>query len=429
MKVDIKKLPKSEVQLTISVPYDVYKKWEKKAIEELGKEIKVAGFRSGHIPEEVIREKVHAEGVRSATLDFVFPQTYSQAVTDNKIEVIARPKVEIKSDIQKEGDEFVYVATVAVMPEVKVGDYKKIKVARKPVVVEPKSVEDTIKMVMDRYAEWKDVERKAQKGDRAEVDFEGFDEQGNPIPNTASKNHPIVLGSGVMVPGFEDAILGMVRSESKEFSVQFPKDYHAKPMQGKTVKFKLVLNRLEEKTEQALDEAMIEKITGKKQSVEEFRKAVEEDLKSELVVRNQQEHDNAVVAEIIKITKVDLPEAMVEQEIDMMLEDQKERVKQQGIQWEDFLKRIGKSDADFRKDHAKGAGERVLARLGVQFIIRDSKLEVTDEDLNKKIEELVARYPEEQRKMARDHYEKDAEARRHLRHNMSADKLIDMLSK
>lgn len=429
MKVELKKLPKSEVELTISVPYDVYKKWEKKAVEELGKEIKVSGFRSGHIPEEVIREKVHAEGVRSATLDFVFPQTYSQAVTDNKIEVISRPKVDIKSDIQKEGDDFVYVATVAVMPEVKVGDYKKIKVARKPVVVEPKSVEDTIKMVMDRYAEWKDVERKAQKNDRAEVNFEGFDEEGMPIPNTASKNHPIVLGSGVMVPGFEDAIQGMAKGETKEFVVQFPKDYHAKPMQGKKVKFKLVLNRLEEKAEQALDEAMIEKITGKKQSVEEFKKLIEEDLKSELVVRNQQEHDNAVVAEVIKITKADLPEAMVEQEIDMMLEDQKERVKHQGIEWADFLKRINKSDEDFRKDHAKGAHERVLARLGVQYIIRDSKLEVTDEDVNKKIEELVARYPEDQQKLARDHYEKDAEARRHLRHNMSADKLIDMLSK
>ena len=253
MKVEIKKLPKSEVQLTISVPFETYKKWEKRALEELGKEIKVPGFRSGHVPEEVIREKVREEGVKEATVEIVLPQTYAKAVTENKLDVIARPKVEIKSDIKKDGDDFVYIATVAVMPEVKVGDYKKIKVARKPVTVDPKSVEETVKLVMERFAEWKDVERKAQKGDRAEVDFEGFDEEGKAIQNTASKNHPVILGNGVMVPGFEDAIVGMGKGETKEFTVQFPKEYHAKFMQGKKVKFKLTLNRLEEKLEQKLE--------------------------------------------------------------------------------------------------------------------------------------------------------------------------------
>jgi trigger factor len=429
MKVDLKKLPKSEVELTISVPFEIYKKWERKALEDLGKEIKVPGFRAGHIPEEVIREKVKEEGIKSATLEFVLPQTYAQAVTENKLEVIARPKIDIKSEIKKDGDEFVYTATVAVMPEVKVGDYKKIKVARKPVVVDPKSVEETLKMVLERYAEWSTVDRKAQKGDRAEVDFEGFDEEGKPIPNTASKNHPIVLGSGVMVPGFEDAIVGMAKAEAKEFVVLFPKDYHAKPMQGKKVKFKLTLNRLEEKVEQKLDEALIEKVSGKKQTLEEFKKLIEEDLKSEMTIRNQQEHDNAVVGEVIKITKAEIPEAMIEQEVEMMLEDQKERVKHQGIQWEEYLTHIHKTEADFRKDHQKGAHERVLARLGVQHIIHDSKLEVTDEEVGKKIEELVSRYPAEQQKMVRDHYEKDAEAKHHLKHSMAADKLIDMLSK
>jgi trigger factor len=429
MKVEIKKLPKSEVQLTITVPFEVYKKWEKKAIEELSKEVKIPGFRSGHIPEEVIREKIHEEGIKQSAIDMVLPQTYAQAVTENKLDVISRPKIDIKSDIKKDGDDFVYVATVAVMPEVKVGDYKKIKVARKPVVVDPKQVEETIKLVMERYAEWKDADRKAKKGDRAEADFEGFDEEGKAIPNTASKNHPIVLGSGVMVPGFEDAIEGMGKGETKEFTIQFPKEYHAKPMQGKKVKFKLTVNRIEEKVEQKLDEAMIEKASGKKQTVEEFKKLIEEDLKAEMSVRNQQEHDNAVVGEVIKITKADLPDALIDQEIDIMLEDQKARVKHQGIEWDDFLKRINKTDADFRKDHAKGAHERVLARLGVQHIIHDSKLEVSDEDVNKKIDELAAHYPPEQQKMVREHYEKDAEAKRHLKHNLAADKLIDMLSK
>jgi len=429
MKVDIKKLPKSEVQLTITVPYEDYKKWEKKALEEVNKEMKIAGFRPGHIPEGVVREKLGEEGLKSATLDFVLPQTYAKAVMDNKIDVIAQPKVDIKSHIKKEGDDFVYCAIVAIMPEIKMGDYKKIKIARKPVTVDPRRVDETIQLIMDRHAQWKDVDRKAQKGDRAEVDFEGFDEEGKAIPNTASKNHPIILGSNTMVPGFEEAIVGIGKGETKEFELKFPKDYHAKAMQGKKVKFKLTLNRLEEKIEQKLDEAWIEKVTGKKQSVDDFKKLVEDDLKSELTIKANQEHDSAVVAEVLKITKADIPEALIGQEINFMLEDQKARAKHQGIAWEEYLKHINKTEEDFLKDHRKGAEERVLARLGVQHIIRDSNLHISDEELSQKIEALIAHYPEEQQSKVREHYENDKEAKTHLRHNLAADKLIDLLTK
>ncbi|MBN2095906.1 trigger factor [Candidatus Peregrinibacteria bacterium] len=429
MKVDIKKLPKSEVELTITVPYETYQKWEKKALEDIGKNIKISGFRPGNIPEDVIRKNVEPESIKAATFDYVLPQTYAEAVQKNDLHVVAQPKVDIKKTVEKEGDEFVYTATVAVMPEVKMGDYKKIKVARKPAKVEAKSIDDTIQMIMDRYAEWKDVERKAEEGDRAELAFEGFDEKGEAIPNTVSKNHPVILGSKTMVPGFEEAVAGMGKGETREFEVKFPKDYHAKPMQGKKVKFKVTLNRLEAKKEQILDEDMVEKITGKKQSVEEFKKLVEEDLKKEIEYRNSQAHDNAVVSEVIKITKADLPEALIEQELGMMLEEQKRRVQQQGLSWEQYLGHIKKTEDDFKKDHRKGAEERVLARLGIQHIIKDADLKVEEQEVDKKIQEIISQYPEEQQKMARDHFEKDDNARRNIRHNMAADKLIDMLSK
>jgi len=429
MKVEVKKLPKSEVQLTITVPYDVYKKWEKKALEEISKEIKISGFRSGNIPENIIRENVNEEAIKAATLDFVLPQTYAEAVKGNEINVIAQPKVDIKSNIKKEGDEFVYVATVAVMPEVKVGDYNKIKVARKEAKVDPENVDKTIGMIMDRYAEWKDVDRKAQKGDRAELDFEGFDAEGKSIPNTASKNHPVILGSNTMVPGFEEGIMGMAKGETKKFEIEFPKNYHAASMKGKKVTFKVTLNRLEEKLEQKLDDALVEKITGVKQSTEEFRKLVEGDLKSEIERRNQEEHDNAVVSEVIKITKAEIPQAMLDEEIEHMLAEQKARIKQQGLEWEQFLSHIKKSEEDFRKDHIKSAEQRIIARLGVQHIIKDAKVSATDEEVDAKIAEIASKYPEDQTKKILDHYKNDKEAYRYLRNNLAADKLIDMLSK
>lgn len=426
MTVEIKKLPKSEVELTITVPYKDYQKWEKKALEEISQRVKIDGFRAGHIPEDVLRSHVKPESIKITTLDYVFPQTYAKAVQEHDIQVVAQPHVDIKSDVEKEGDDFVYTAKVAVMPEIKMGDYKKIKVKKKPVKVEKKSIDSTIEMVMGRYAEWKDVDRKAKKEDRAEVSFEGFDQKGEPIPNTASKNHPVIIGSNTMIPGFEDEIIGMEKDQEKEFDITFPKDYHAKSMQGQKVKFKIKLNRLEEKAAQKLDEAMVEKITGEKQSVDEFKKLVEEDLEKEMEQRHKQEYENDVVAEIIKITKAEIPQALIDQEIDQMLQEQKHRLKQQGLEWEQFLTHIKKTEEDFRKEHAKSAEERIIARLGIQYIIKNSNLEVDNAALKKRVEEIAAQYPADQKDKVMEHYKEGSEAARFLRNSMSADKLFEM---
>lgn len=429
MSSTIKQLPKSEVEITITVSYEDWKKGEKAALEEISKEIKVDGFRSGNIPEDVIRKEVDKKTIASVTLEKVIPLTYAAAVKEHDVQVIAQPKVDITKHAEKEGDEMVYTATVSVMPEVKIGDYKKIKVKRPEVKVEKKQVEETMTMIMDRFAEWVDVKRKVKEGDRVEITFEGFDEKGKAIPNTASKNHPLVVGSKTMIPGFEDAVVGMEVGGEKEFDVTFPKDYHAKNMQGQKVKFKLSVGRVEEKKEQKLDESMIEKATGQKQSVEEFKKKVEEDLGKEMEQRAQRDHDNAVVQEIIKITKVDLPEILVEDELKQMLEDQKAKVAQQGISWEQYLQHVKKSEEDFLKDHKQAAEDRLLARFGVTHIIKDSKIEVDDKDVEAKVAEMISQYPAEHQEKAKEFYKKDSDHYRSLKNNMAADKLIDMLSK
>jgi len=429
MKSEIKNLPKSQVELTITVPYEAYKEAEKQAIETISKELKVEGFRSGHIPENIVREKVGDSDIQAVTLEKLIPPTYTKAVKEHNVQVIAQPKVDIKAHVKKEGDELVYTATVTIMPDVKMGDYKKIKVAKPKVKVEKKQIDETIQMIMDRFAEWADVKRKAKKGDRAELTFEGFDEKGKAIPNTASKNHPVILGSNTMVPGFEDEVVGMEVGKEKEFDIKFAKDYHVKNMQGTKIHFKLTLNRLEEKKEQKLDESVIEKVTGQKQSVDDFKKRVEEDLKMEMESRAQRDHDNKVVQEIIKITKADLPVELIDQEIEMLKNEQKQRIQQQGLTWEQYLQHIKKTDEDFAKDHRKPAEDRLLARLGVTHILKDSKIEVSDKEVDEKIEELAGKYPKEHQEKFREYYKKGSDGYRSLKNNMAADKLIDMLTK
>lgn len=428
MTSTVKKLPKSQVEITIHVPYADYMKAQKAALEEIGKNIKVDGFRPGHIPEAMIREKVSEATIQGFAMEHLIPQSYSQAVKEHDLFVIAQPKVEVKTPVKNEGDELVYVATVSVMPEVKLGDYKKIKVKKAEVKVSDKEVQETLDMLMSRFATWKDVERAAKEGDRAELDFEGFDQEGKAIPNTASKNHPVILGSKTMIPGFEEQVVGMKVGEEKEFDIEFPKDYHAKQMQGQKVKFKLKLGRLEEKEAQVLDEAMVEKIVGVKQSVEEFKKRIEDDLLEEMKRRAQSEVDNKVVAEIVKVTQTELPDSLVEDEIGLIKEERQRQIAQQGLSWEQYLTHLKKTEEDFANDHRKSAEERLLARLGVSEIIKQEKIEATDEDIQAKLDEIAGRYPEDQKKEVYDYYKKDSEAYRQLKNNLAADKLIAMFT-
>lgn len=426
MPATLKKLPKSQVELTITVSNADYAKAEKQAIEKISKEMKVDGFRSGNIPEEVVREKAGPTTIQSVTLETIIPVSYAAAVKEHDVQVISQPKVEIKSHVQKEGDDFVYTAVASVMPEVKMGNYKKIKVKKQKVEVTDKELNETLEMIMNRFAEWKDVERAAKEGDRIEVDFEGFDESDKAIPNTASKNHPVVLGSKAMVPGFEEAVIGLKAGDEKEFKIDFPKEYHAKEMQGKTVTFKAKVGRVEEKVEQKLDEAMIEKVTGQKLSVDEFKERVKADLEREVSQRAQAEVDNKVVQEIIKITSAELPESLIEDEINLLRDERKQAVAKQGLTWEQYLTHIKKTDEDFAKDHRKPAEERLVARLGVNQIIKEEKVEVADEDVDKRIQEMVTNYPDDQKEKVLEYYKKGSEGYRALKNSLSADKLINM---
>lgn len=426
MSTTVKKLPKSQVEITIHVPYEEYQTAEKAALVEISKNIKIDGFRPGHIPEDVIREKVSESTIQGFALENLIPVSYSKAVKEHDLHVIAQPKIAVLTPVKNPGDVLIYTATVSVMPEVTLGDYKKIKVKMKEVKVEKKEVDETIDMLMSRFATWKDVERQAKEGDRVELDFEGFDQEGKAIANTASKNHPVILGSKTMIPGFEEQVIGMKVGEEKEFDIEFPKDYHAKQMQGQKVKFKLKLGRLEEKEAQVLDEALIEKMAGAKQSVEDFKKRIEDDLLAEMKHRAQSEVDNQVVQEIIKITKADIPETLLEDEIALLKEERQKQVTQQGLTWEQYLTHVKKTEEDFANDHRKGAEERLLARLGVNEIIKQEKVQASEKEVEARIHEMAAQYPEASRKEALEYYKKGSEAYRQLQNNLSADKLIRM---
>lgn len=424
MKTTLKKLPKSQVELTLNVPYATYTQAEKKALQEANQHLKIDGFRPGHIPESIVKQNVQPDYLKQATLDHLLPKVLMQAAKENNLNIVAPPSVDVKTKDPKEGEDIVLVATMDVMPEVKLGNHKKIKIKKKPVKVEQKQVDETIAMIMDRFAVWKDVERKAKMGDRVEVDFEGFDDKKQPLANTKSKNHPLILGSKAFIPGFEEELVGLSVGDEKTFNITFPKDYHAADMQGKKVTFAVKVGRLEEKQKQELDEAMIEKITGQKQSPDEFKASVKKDLEFETQQRLQGEHDQAVVDALVKITEVELPDSLIAQELNDLKEEKKRDLARQGLKWEQYLSYMKSDEKKFEEDHRDAATYRLKSRFALHETMKALEIKVTEEQVETEIQKRMEKLPTENQEEFKKYYAPGSDGRRMLKNNMAVDQLM-----
>ncbi|MBD3360231.1 trigger factor, partial [Candidatus Peregrinibacteria bacterium] len=314
-------------------------------------------------------------------------------VIKEKIQVVSRPKIKIEKD-----EPLTYTATVAVLPNVEVKDYKSIKIPKE----EPKVTDKDIKAVIEdlkKYATTnKEVDRPAKKGDRVEVDFEGFDKNGKPIENTKSKNHPVIIGEGSLIPGFEDELIGLKKDEKKEFELKFPKDYAKKDFQNKEVKFKVEIKKVEEPKTPELNEEFIQKMTGKKLSIDEFKKDVENNIKARKKQEAVQKRENKYLEELLKKTNVEIPEALIEEEAQYILQEMKEDIASKGLQFEKFLEHKNTTEEELREKYRPEAEKRIKVRLALRHLIKEENIEATEEEIKQEFEKIKANYPPEEDK-------------------------------
>ena len=409
MKCEIKDLGKSTVKITIEVPVEELQKHKEKAAEDISKDVKIAGFRPGNVPLDVLEKHVDKKHILAHALEIATQYSYAEAVTKEKLKVISRPKINFISDTTKEDEPLKFEAEVAVLPEVKVKDFKSIKIPKEEVKVTEKEIGEVVEDLKKHFKEWKDVEREVQKGDRVETDFEGFEppkkgdkDELKSIPNTASKNHPIMVGENIMVPGFEDALIGMKKDEKKEFEVTFPKEYHNKDFQGKKVLFKAEVKRIEAGEDQDLNEALVEKVTGQKMSVEDFKKDIEKNVKAQKEQKAEQGRETKYLEELLKRAELDVPEPMVEEELDYIIKDMQQDLAQKGMTLEKFLEQTKMKMEDMRKKYHEEAERRIKTRLALTHVIDAENVGVTDKELEDEITKMVGFYPEEQREKMRE---------------------------
>ncbi|MBT4917380.1 trigger factor [Candidatus Peregrinibacteria bacterium] len=423
MDYKVKKLEKSQVEIKVTVSKEIMEEAEKKAADEISKDVKVKGFRPGHVPPHVLEQYVDKKYIEAHAQEMAIQKSYAEVVVTEKIQVVSRPKVKIDSE-----DPLTYTATVAVLPEVEIKDYKSIKVDKKEPKVTDKDIQEVVDDLKKYGTKYKDVDRAAKKGDRVEVDFEGFDKDGKSLEGTKSSNHPVILGGDSLIPGFEDEIVGLKKDEKKEFDITFPKDYGKEDFQGKKVKFKVEVKRIEEAEEPEVNDALIEQVTGKKQKLEDFKKDIEKNVKARKEEEEGKRQENEYIEKLLKATKVDIPEALIEEEAEYIMHDMKHDVVQKGLNWEDFLKQSNTKEEDLKKKYRPEAERRIKVRLALRHVIEEEKLEATDKELMAELEKVKNFYPPAEHEKIMEQYE-SGELKAQLTNKITLGKLFDKVLK
>lgn len=424
MQIKVEKLPKSEVKIVIEVKAEEMARFKEKACQKISNEVSIKGFRRGHVPQHVLEEHVGKDLITAQTLEIAIPLTYTDAVHKEKIEVISKPKIKIISQ-----EPFKYEATVAVLPETEVKDYDKIKIKKENDKPEENEVKEAIKYMQKSFAEHKDVERPLKVGDRAEINFEGFDEKGVSLENTKSKNHPLIIGEKTLIEDFEKHLVGLKKDEIKEFTVTFPKKYHAKSLEGKKIKFTVEIKKTQEVILPNIDEKFVERVTGKKMSVKEFEEDVSKNIQARKKEEVKMKHENEFLEEILKRTKTEIPDALLEEEIEFMIDDIKREMSHRGLKFEDYLQHSKLTEDKLKEKYKDEAEKRIKLRLALNAIFRKEKFDIKDSEIKDEIDRITQYYPANEKQKICDMYKNDRDLLIQLKNRILLKKLFDKFLK
>lgn len=376
MKHTLKKLPHSQVLITLEVAAEDVEKFHKKALDKLRNNVNVPGFRPGKASDEMVLQHVGAPALEEEMLRIGLPEWYFAVVVEEKLAPIAPPESKVVSN-----KPLVIELTVTVLPEVTVGAYQKIKVKPQTPKVTDEEINTELEALQKRFATYHDVTRSAQMGDRAELDFSGSVD-GKAVEGAQSKNHPLVLGSKTFIPGFEEEVVGMEPGSKKQFTVKFPADYHVEELRSKDVTFDAELKKLEEMHMPEMTPEFFAKLKNEKITDLDSLKA---EIRAYLVAskdveeRNRQEEE--ILKQLIDMTKLEVPHALIHDEIHFMEGSFAERLQGMGLTMERYLEANNKTHEDIHKDWEPEATRRLTARFALLEIAKVEKLEPTDEEI------------------------------------------------
>lgn len=394
MKIEIKKLPKSQIEMTVEIPADKWKHYHDHAVKCLADHVKIPGFRPGKADAKTIEHSVGTAAILEEIMEHAVNETYPEAVRQHNLIPVGQPKVDVLK-LAPDND-IVYKAVFAVIPEIKLSeDYKKkiadegIKLAEPK--VEDKELKDSIEYLLNSRAKLVTVERPAQKGDRVEVDFETRLDKVK-IEKGESKHHPLIIGKSNFLPDFEANIIGMKAGGEKEFTIRFPKDYYQKQLADKNVEFKVKMNLVQEVITPKFDDEFAKSL-GKFEKAADLEKSVTEGIMMEKTKNEKEKFRTKIVEFMIKSygTK-EIPDVLVDSEIERMFAEFKHNIEQNGMKIEDYLTQINKTEPDLKKSWRETAENRLNNYLITHEIVKREKISVPENEINEYASKILANF-------------------------------------
>ena len=396
MNVQVENLEKNMAKLTVTVAAEEVTKAITKAYNKQKKSISVPGFRKGKVPQAMIEKMYGAEIFYEDAANIMMQETYPQAYDESKLDIVSQPKVDI---VQLEkGKDFIYTAEVAVKPEVKLGKYKGVSVAKVDTKVLVKDVNAAIKTELEKAARTVTKTGKAAKGDTAVIDFEGFVD-GKAFEGGKGENYDLELGSGSFIPGFEDQLIGHKAGEDVDVEVTFPEDYSSKDLAGKAATFKCKIHEVKSKDVPKLDDEYVKDAT-EFETVDEYKASVKERLENAKMEEGKRAQEEEALAKIVEDSQMEIPDAMLDMQVENMINDFANNMAQQGLSLQQYMQFTGMTMDAFKDQVRPDALQRLSTSLVLEAIVKAENIEATDADVDAKVEEMAKMYGMEKEQLA-----------------------------
>lgn len=355
---------------------------------ELSKNMKVDGFRAGKVPPEIVEREIGSKKLYDETANMAVVKTLPKAIIETDVEIIGQPDIMVTQIAR--GNPMKYRAKIWIIPEIKLASYKGLEVKRQKLEVEPEEITESLRYLQKSRAKLITVNRPAKKGDRVEIDFI-IKSGGVKIEGGESKNHPLILGENRFIPGFEENLEGMKDKEEKEFSLKTPKEWHQKNLADKNLDFEVKMNLVQERQVPELSDEFVKSL-GNFQSLEQLKNSIKEGILEEKKQKDRERIRMELVEKVAENSEMDIPEALINLELDKMIGELKASVKDMGLDFDVYLREIKKTSEDLKKEWRKNAEKRVKIALVLREIAKKEKIETSEGEVVERTNKILKHY-------------------------------------
>ena len=412
---------KNEVKLTFNIEAEKFEEAMKKVYSKTAKYFNIPGFRKGKAPMQLVERQYGSAIFYEDAFNELVPEIYDEAIKENKIEAVSKPNIDIVQ--MEKGKELIFTATVETKPEVELGKYKGVEIKKIEYKTTDKDIEHELGHMAERNARLVTIEdRPVEKGDITIIDFEGSID-GVKFEGGSAENHELEIGSNTFIPGFEDQIIGMKIEEVKDVKVKFPDEYFSKDLAGKDAVFKVTLHEIKKKELPKIDDEFAKDVS-EFDTLDELKNSIKERLDTDNERKAKYETEEEAIKAVCDNTKLDIPNGMVELEIDNMMKDMETRLSYQGLNLNQYMQMLGKTEADMRGEFKEQAERQIKSRLVLEAIVKAENIEVEEKDVTEKVKEMAKQYGRKEEELL-----ENEQLKEYISENLKTEKAIDFIVK